>query len=107
MVINRFEVWLVSLDPAIGAEIQKTRPCLVVSPNEANQFLDTVTILPLTSTVRNYPTRVNCMFKQKKGQLAIDQIRCVDKWRLVKKEGILDEPTCRTVCEVIVETFMF
>ena len=107
MVVNRFEVWLVSLDPAIGAEIQKTRPCLIISPNEPNQFLLTVTIIPLTSTIRNYPTRVNCVFNGQRGQLATDQIRSIDKARLVKKVGIMDEVTCRTVCELLIETYTY
>ncbi len=107
MVVSRFEVWLVSLDPAIGSEIQKTRPCLIVSPNEANRFLLTVTIVPLTSTLRNYPTRLNCIFKRKTGQLATDQIRSVDKSRLVKKSGVMDEATCRDICRILMETYKY
>ncbi len=85
MVIGRFEVWLTSLDPALGSEIKKTRPCLVISPDEANKYLNTIVALPLTSTLRSYPTRVNCLFKKKKGQIAIDQVRSLDKKRLVRK----------------------
>ena len=87
MVIKQFEVYLVTLDPAKGSEIQKTRPCVIISPNEINTFLNTVIIIPLTSTKKAYPTRVNCVFENKEGQVAIDQMRAVDKSRLVKKLG--------------------
>jgi mRNA interferase MazF len=107
MVVKRFEVWLINLSPTSGSEISKNRPCLVISPNEANRFLNTVTVIPLTSTIRNYPTRVNCSFDNKAGQLAIDQIRAIDKERLGKRLGILDESTCRTLCNIIIETFKY
>jgi len=93
MVIRRTDIWMVSLDPTIGREIKKIRPCMIISPDEANKYLDTVMIAPLTSTVRHYPSRVNCTFNNKKGQIVIDQIRAVDKIRLVKKLGIIDEKT--------------
>src|SRR5664280_1498515 len=96
-MVKRFEVWQTGLNPTVGSEISKSRPCLVVSPNEANKYLSTVTIIPLTSTIRNYPTRINCRFEGKSGQLAIDQIRSVDKTRLVKKIGVMDEQTCKPV----------
>jgi len=79
----------------------------VVSPDEANKFLNTVIIVPLTSTIKNYPTRVNCFFEGKAGQLAIDQIRSVDKTRLIKKIGTLEEEINILLCRVIVETFKF
>ena len=87
MVIKQFEVYLVMLDPTKGSEIQKTRPCVIISPNEMNNCLNTVFVIPLTSTVKAYPTRVNCTFDNKAGQVAIDQMRAVDKVRLVKKLG--------------------
>lgn len=105
VAIKRFEVWLVGLNPTIGSEISKSRPCIVVSPDEANKYLHTVTIIPLTSSIRDYPTRVNCRFDGKSGQLAIDQIRSVDKIRLVKKLGTMDEETCKILCSVLVEAF--
>lgn len=83
--VRRFEVWLISLDPTTGSEINKSRPCMVVSPEEANKFLNTIIVVPLTSTLLDYPTRVNCHFQNKTGQLAIDQIRAVDKKSLIKK----------------------
>ena len=106
-MVKRFEVWQTGLNPTVGSEISKSRPCLVVSPNEANKYLSTVTIIPLTSTIRNYPTRINCRFEGKSGQLAIDQIRSVDKIRLVKKIGVMDEQTCKQLCNIMVETFKY
>ena len=107
MVVNRFEVWLVDLEPVKGSEISKTRPCLIISPNETNKHLNTVTIAAMTTTYKNYPTRVNCFFKNQKGQLALDQIRSVDKIRLVKKLGIIDEAICRKVSKVLVDIFSY
>ena len=107
MVIRRFEVWLVNLDPTIGKEIKKTRPCLIISPDEANKYLDTIIGAPMTTTIRKYPTRINCVFQKKSGQIAIDQIRALDKIRLVKKLGSLKEQVCRDVCEKLKEYFAF
>jgi mRNA interferase MazF len=107
VVINRFEVWLVNLDPTIGSEIKKTRPCLIISPNEANIYLDTVIASPMTTILRKYPTRVNCSFQKKKGQVAIDQLRTLDKKRLVKKLGKLDIATCRKICTTLQSFFAF
>jgi len=107
MVIKRFEVWLVNLDPTMGSEIKKTRPCLIVSPDVINKYLDTVIAAPLTSTIRAYPTRVNCTFQKKHGEIALDQIRSVDKIRLVRKLGSLDNATCQIVCELLQEIFEY
>jgi mRNA interferase MazF len=107
MVVRRFEVWLVNLDPAIGKEIKKIRPCLIISPDESNKYLDTVVGAPMTTIIRNYPTRIPCVFQRKKGQVAIDQIRSLDKTRLVKKLGILNEQFCKTVCKTLLEYFAF
>lgn len=107
VAVKRFEVWLIELNPTVGSEISKRRPCLVVSPNEANRYLNTVTVVPLTSTIRSYPTRINCHFEDKPGQLAIDQIRSVDKARLVKKLGAMDEETCQLLCSTMVEAFKY
>ena len=93
MEVKRSEVWMVQLNPTIGRDINKTRPCMIISPDEANRYLDTVVIAPLTSTIRHYPSRINCLFAGKKGQIAIDQIRSVDKLRLTKKLGVLDNIT--------------
>ena len=99
------EVWLVSLDPSVGSEIQKTRPCIVVSPDEANEFLRTVIIAPMTTTERPYPTRVNITFQNKRGQVAIDQIRAVDRQRLVRKLGVAPPQAAQAIAEVLVELF--
>ncbi|GAA4361989.1 type II toxin-antitoxin system PemK/MazF family toxin [Hymenobacter saemangeumensis] len=102
---RRFEVWLVTLDPTLGSEIAKTRPCVVVSPDAANKFLRTVLVAPLTHTQKRYPTRVNCTFQQQPGQVALDQLRAVDTVRLVKHLGELEEATGREVCAVLGEMF--
>ena len=105
MVISRFEVHLVNLDPTVGSEIQKTRPCLVVSPDELNRHIRTVLVAPMTTKGQSYPTRVPCRFKGKAGQVVLDQIRTVDHVRLVKKLGRLDAKTSTRVLEVLQEMF--
>jgi mRNA interferase MazF len=102
---RRDEVWLVSLDPTQGAELQKTRPGLVVSPNEANEYLRTVIIAPMTTTERPYPTRVSMTFQNKPGQVALDQIRAVDRQRLVRKLGIAPAKAAQAVSSVLLEMF--
>lgn len=104
---QRFEVWLVNLDPTQGSEINKTRPCLIISPDELNQYLRTVAIAALTSTQRAYPSRVDCQFQGKAGQVALDHIRSVDKTRLVRKLGVLDAATAQEVCTRLVELFQY
>jgi len=99
------EVWLVSLDPTQGSEIQKTCPCLVVSPNEMNQHLRTVIIAPMTTAERPYPTRVSVTFQGTRGQVALDQLRAVDRQRLVRKLGALSSKTAHAVSTVLVEMF--
>jgi mRNA interferase MazF len=106
-MVKRFDVWQAELNPAVGSEINKTRPCLVVSPDEANRNLNTVIIVPLTSTLKPYPTRVDCRFMGKKGQLAADQIRSIDKSRLAKKLGTIDEETSVKICNKLIETFRY
>ena len=107
MVVKRFEVWLVNLDPTVGREIRKTRPCLVVSPDVANKNLSTITAAPMTSTIRMYPTRVTCVFQKRQGQIAIDQLRTLDKQRLVKKLGTMDEKTSKVVSDLLVQFFKY
>lgn len=106
-MVKRFEVWNIELNPTQGSEINKMRPCLVVSPNEVNKFLNTVVIVPMTRTIKPYPTRLNCHFKGKNGQLVVDQIRCVDKTRLIEKLGIMDTKTCKEISILIIETFKY
>jgi len=93
MVVKRFEVYLINLDPTVGSEIQKTRPCLIVSPDPMNQYLRTVIVAPMTTKGHPYPTRVPCEFAGKSGEIVLDQIRTVDKTRLVKKLGQINEQT--------------
>jgi mRNA interferase MazF len=99
------EVWLISLDPTQGSEIQKTRPCLVVSPDEINRHLRTVVIAPMTTSERPYPTRVSVTFQSKRGQVALDQIRAVDRQRLVRKLGSVSAKTAQAVSAILVEMF--
>lgn len=105
MVVKRFEVYLINLDPTIGSEIQKTRPCLVISPDEMNAYIATEIVAPMTTRGREYPSRVNCKFQGKEGQIVLDQIRTVDKVRLVKKLGRINTVTQKQVLRVLVEMF--
>lgn len=105
MVIKRSEIYLVRLDPTQGHEIQKTRPCLIVSPDEVNRHLRTAIVAPLTSSGRERVTRIPCQFEDKQGWVVLDQIRAVDKTRLVKRLGAIDEETNRRVLETLVEMF--
>jgi len=105
MAINRFGVYLVNLDPTIGSEIRKTRPCLVVSPDEINHTIRTVIIAPMTTKGQSYPTRVPCLFKGKHGQVVLDQIRTVDRSRLITKLGRISGRTATAVLDVLREMF--
>jgi mRNA interferase MazF len=107
MEIRRFEIYLVNLDPTIGSEIQKTRPAVVVSPDEMNKYIRTVIIAPMTTKSRQYPTRVTCKFSGKEGQIVLDQIRTVDKIRLIKKLGAIDSKTSKTVSQTLMEMFSY
>jgi len=99
------EVWLVTLDPTKGSEIRKTRPCLVVSPDEMNEYIATVIVVPLTTTIRAYPSRVLVPFGGKNGQAALDQIRTVDKTRLVRRVGAVSRATADEVAATLIEMF--
>lgn len=105
MVVQRFEVYLVSLDPTVGSEIQKSRPCLIISPDEMNRHINTVIIAPMSTRGRDYPTRVACTFQGKQGQIVLDQIRTVDKVRLVRKLGRVALSTQRAVLTVLQHMF--
>jgi mRNA interferase MazF len=105
MVIKRFEVYLINLDPTVESEIQKTRPCLIISPDEMNHHIATAIVAPMTTKGRDYPTRVNCQFEGKTGQIVLDQIRTVDKVRLVKRLGIISADTQTEVLVVLSEMF--
>jgi mRNA interferase MazF len=104
-MVKRFDVYLINLDPTLGKEIQKTRPCLIISPNEMNQHLSTVIIAPMTSKGRNYPSRIDCKFQGKAGQIVLDQIRTVDKIRLTKRLGKLTPGESQEVLNLLAEIF--
>ena len=105
MVVKRFDVYLINLDPTIGSEIMKTRPCLVISPDEMNRYINTVIVAPMSTKGRTYPTRVACKFQGKQGQVVLDQIRTVDKTRLVRRLGRIDVATQTSVLSILGEMF--
>lgn len=105
--IRRFDVHLVDLDPTRGSEIQKTGPAVVVSPDEINRHLRTIIIAPLTSAIRPYPSRLTVTFQRRQGQIALDQLRTVDKSRLVKRLGRLPEPSHRPLADLLVRLFAY
>ena len=105
MVVRRFEVYLVNLDPTLGSEIQKIRPCLVISPDEMNELIATVIIAPMTTKGRKYPTRVDCLFEGKEGQIVLDRIRTVDKVRLVRRLGRITASTQKEVLAILAQMF--
>lgn len=99
------EVWLVDLNPTVGSEIQKARPCVIVSPDEMNQWLRTVIVAPMTHADRPYATRVNTKFQGSKGQIALDQIRSVDRQRLIRRLGRVTHDTGQKLSTLLVEMF--
>ena len=101
----RDQIWFVSLDPTQGSEMRKTRPCLVISPDEMNRHLRTILIAPMTTAERPYPTRVSLVFQGKRGQVALDQIRAVDRQRLVRRIGKVSSATAHAVSAVLIEMF--
>ena len=107
MVVNRFDVYLINLDPTVGSEIQKTRPCLIISPDEMNRHIRTIIVAPMTTASRDYPTRIPCQVKQKKGHIVLDQLRTIDKTRLIKKIGTLDSETQLKVISALQRLFAF
>lgn len=105
MVGLRFEVYLVRLDPTEGREIRKTRPCVIISPDEMNRHIGTLIVAPMTTKGRPYPTRVTVRFQKKSGQIVLDQMRTVDKDRLVKRLGRIGEATARRVLALLADMF--
>ncbi len=102
---NRFDILLVSFDPSQGYEIKKTRPCVIVSPNEMNKYIKTLIVAPMTSRIKNYPTRIPVVFESKEGIIALDQIRTIDKSRIIRNLGTLDTKTATTVLETLGKMF--
>jgi mRNA interferase MazF len=103
--VRRFDVYLVSLDPTLGREIRKTRPCVIISPDEMNRYIQTVIVAPMTTRGKPYPTRVDCRFEKKAGQVVLDQIRTVDKLRLAKRLGRLSPKVQERILSTLAEIF--
>ena len=106
MELKQYSVVLVNLDQTVGSEIKKTRPCVVVSPDEMNRYLSTIVIAPMTTNLKKYPTRVSVRHNRKKGMIAIDQIRAVDKKRIIKTYGGLTKAEIKSCKDIIRETFV-
>jgi mRNA interferase MazF len=107
VTVHRFDVFLISLDPTQGCEINKTRPCLVISPDELNSFIRTVIVAPMTTKGRGYPTRIPIEFLNKNAQIVLDQIRTVDKSRLIKKLGKISDLEAEAVLDVLQRLFAY
>ena len=106
MELNQYQIVLVNLDPTIGSELKKTRPCVIISPNEMNKYLQTIVVAPMTSTSKPYPTRVEIKHQKKKGWIVLDQIRTIDRNRIIKVAGILLSNEIEQVKSIIKETFV-
>jgi mRNA interferase MazF len=107
MVVNRFDVFLINLNPTVGSEIKKTRPCLIISPDEMNRYIRTVIVAPMTTAGKDYPTRVRCECQGKKGQIVLDQIRTIDKSRLIKKIGTIDPQVQAEIISTLQSLFAY
>lgn len=106
MELAQYEIVLINLDPTVRSEIKKTRPCVIISPNEMNRFLNTIIVAPMTSGSKSYPTRISVNHNDQKGWVVIDQIRTLDRQRIIKKVGQLEEKEIQKVKDVILETFV-
>jgi len=106
MELKQYRVVLVNLDPTIGSEIKKTRPCVIISPDEMNKYLQTIVVAPMTSSDKSYPTRVEVFHNKQKGQIALDQIRTVDRQRIIRTFESLNEKEIAKVKEVLKETYV-
>ncbi len=106
MEINQYQIILVNLDPTIGSEIKKTRPCVVISPNEMNKFLNTVVIVPMTTSSKNYPTRIEIKHDNKIGWIVLDQIRTIDKQRIIRDLGRLTKSVINELKLILKETYV-
>ncbi len=106
MEITQYSIVLVNLDPTLGSEIKKTRPCVVLSPNEMNKYLNTIVIAPMTTNLKHYPTRIPVEHDEKKGMIVIDQIRTIDKTRIIKVLSMLNKLEIKNCKAIIKETFV-
>jgi len=104
-MVRRFEIYWINLDPTVGSEIKKLRPCVVISPDELNQNLNTIIVAPLTTTLRAYPSRLDLKFNGKRGQIVLDQIRTVDKSRLIEKAGSISVSSAKKIVDLLLEIF--
>lgn len=104
-MVERFEVYWINLDPTVGCEIKKLRPCVIISPDELNHHLRTLIIAPMTSVLRTHPTRIDLTFNGKKGQIVLDQIRTVDKTRLIERAGTVSPPCAKRIVQTLHEMF--
>lgn len=105
MVAKRFDVFLINLDPTVGSEIRKTRPCVIISPDEMNRHIRTVIVAPMDTKGGSYPTRIACKFEDRQGHIVLDQIRTVDQARLVKKIGRIDKAVRNKILAILQEMF--
>ncbi len=106
MKVGQYDVVLVNLDPTVGSEIRKTRPCVIISPKELNRNLNTVVVAPMTTNMRNYPTRINVKFNERQGKIAVDQIRTIDKKRIAKVIGKITTNEVKLLKETIKQTYV-
>jgi mRNA interferase MazF len=106
MELTQYEIVLVNLDPTVGSEMQKTRPAVIISPNEMNKYLNTVIIAPMTSSSKKYPTRVEVNYHKTKGWIVLDQIRTIDRQRITKKFGSLSDKDIGKVKIILKQTFV-
>lgn len=106
MELEQYSIVLVNFDPTIGSEIQKTRPCVIISPNEINKFLRTIVVAPMTTNLKNYPTRIKVIHNGKEGMIAIDQIRTIDKSRVLRTFDKLSQSEIQHCKDIIRETFV-
>ena len=106
MEVNQYQIILVNLDPTIGSEIKKTRPCVIISPNEMNKYLRTIVIAPMTTSSKSYPTRVEIKHDNKIGWIVLDQIRTIDKQRIIKELGRLSKPEIKELKAILKETYI-
>jgi mRNA interferase MazF len=106
MELKQYSIILVNLDPTVGSEIKKTRPCVIISPDEMNKYLNTVVVAPMTTNLKKYPTRISVKHNDKEGMVAIDQIRTIDKKRILKRFDQLTKSEIKKCKEIIRETFV-
>jgi len=106
MDLKQYDIVLVNLDPTMGSEMKKTRPCVIISPDEMNKYLNTIVIAPMTSSSKNYPTRLEINHDNKKGWIVLDQIRTVDRQRIIKNFGNLTDKEILRIKEILRETFV-